>query len=181
MNEIKDKIIGILFYEADTLTTVEISEILNLKIEDVVTALEEIKKEYSNPEKSIILLAQNDSYQFVVSGSVRDAIIARDVREREGELSRAALETLTCILYLGSASKSQIDYIRGVQSSYMLRSLASRGLIARSGKSGRDSVYVPTVETLRFMGLSKVEDMPDYEKISNDFKTALQNNNNEIE
>ena len=98
MNEIKDKIIGILFYEAEALTTVKISEILNLKIEEVVTALDENKKEYSNPEKSIIMLAQNDSYQLVVSGTVRDSIIARDVREREGELSRAALETLTCIL-----------------------------------------------------------------------------------
>jgi len=181
MNEIKDKIIGILFYEADALTVLEICEILDLKEDDVLNAIEEIKSEYSDKNKSITMLAQNDSYQLVVSGSVRDAIIARDVSERSRELSRAALETLTCILYLGSATKSQIDYIRGVQSSYMLRSLASRGLIARSGKSGRDSVYVPTVETLRFMGLSRVEDMPDYEKISNDFKTALQNNNNEIE
>lgn len=181
MNEVKDKIIGLLFYEADALTVLEISEILNLKEEDVLNSLDEIKKEYSDSTKSILMLSQNGSYQLVVSGTVRDSIIARDVREREGELSRAALETLTCILYLGSASKNQIDYIRGVQSSYMLRTLSSRGLIARSGKSGRDSVYIPTIETLRFMGLSKVEDMPDYEKIKNDFKNALQNNNNEIE
>lgn len=180
MIDVKDQILGILFYEGDALTVNEICEILNLKEDDVLNALDEIKEEYSNPEKSITMLTQNGSYQLVVSGPARDAIIARDVREREGELSRAALETLTCILYLGSATKSQIDYIRGVQSSYMLRSLSSRGLIARSGKFGRDSVYVPTVETMRFMGLSKIEDMPEYDKISSNFKNALQNNN-EIE
>jgi len=104
-------------------------------------------------------------------------VIARDAKEREGELSRAALETIACILYLGTATKSQIDYIRGVQSSYMLRTLAARGLIARSGKSGRDTYYISTVETLRFMGINRPEEMPDYEKISVEFKNAIQASN----
>ncbi len=176
MNNLKDTILGILFYEADSLSVGELSDILGEKPEDIRQALSTLKEEYSG-ERSIIMLNQGESYQLVLSGPARDILLSRDIKEREGELSRAALETLSCIIYLGSATKSQIDYIRGVQSSYMLRSLSSRGLIARSGRSGRDTVYVPTVETLRFMGIAKIEDMPDYEKISAEFNQAILNSN----
>lgn len=176
MDSLKDTILGILFYEADALSVSELSDTLGEKPEDIRSALASLKEEFSG-DRSIIMLNQGESYQLVVSGKSRDILLARDIKEREGELSRAALETLTCILYLGQATKSQIDYIRGVQSSYMLRSLSSRGLIARSGRSGRDTVYVPTVETLRFMGISSVSEMPDYEKISTEFSQALANSN----
>ncbi len=175
MDELKDAILGVLFYEADAITVSELVDLLGAKPEDIRNALDEIKSEFSG-SKSIVLLNQGESYSLALAGRARDAILARDNKEREGELSRAALETLSCIIYLGSATKSQIDYIRGVQSSYMLRALLSRGLVSRNGRSGRDTVYIPTVETMRFMGLSKIEDMPEYDKISSDFKKALAQN-----
>lgn len=179
MNNIKDTILGLLFYESDAITATDICELLNITKEEALNALNEIKQDYSDNTKSLVLLNQNDSYQMVLSGEARNIIISRDNKDREGELSRAALETLACILYLGSASKSQIDYIRGVQSSYILRTLAARGLIARSGKSGRDTIYTATVETLRFMGIDSREEMPDFDKISSEFKNAILTNNNE--
>lgn len=179
MNNIKNTILGILFYESDAITATDICELLNITKDEALNALNELKEEYSDNTKSLVMLNQNDSYQLVLSGPARDVVIARDSKDREGELSRPALETLSCILYLGTASKSQIDYIRGVQSSYMLRTLAARGLIARAGRSGRDTVYAPTVETLRFMGISRPEEMPDFEKINSEFKTAILTNNNE--
>ena len=181
MSPLANTIEGILFYEADSLTLSEICELTNSANEDVFSALNEIKQNYSDPDKSIVFLENKESYQLAVGGAARDIIIARDVKERQGELSRAALETLSCITYLGTATKSQIDYIRGVQSGYMLRILASRGLIARIGKSGRDTKYTITVETLRFMGLKSPEEMPDYEKISEEFKRVIDNNSGDIE
>ncbi len=181
MSDLANTIEGILFYEADALTVAEICDLLSEKSSTVIDALDELKQKYSEKSASVVMLSQNDSYQLVVAGAARDAIIARDEKEREGELSRAALETLSCILYLGSATKSQIDYIRGVQSGYMLRTLASRGLIARSGRNGRDTQYVPTVETLRFMGISNPEDMPDYENINGEFNRAINSGFNNSE
>ncbi len=181
MSNLANTIEGILFYEADSLTIAEICELTGESEDNVVSALKEIEAIYSDTNKSITLLNHKDSYQLVLSGDARNIITLRDEKEREGELSRAALETLSCILYLGNASKSQIDYIRGVQSGYMLRTLASRGLIARVGKSGRDTKYTTTVETLRFMGINRPEDMPDYENISAEFMRVIDNNKTDLE
>ncbi len=181
MSNLANTIEGILFYEADSLTIAELCELTGEEESSVLSAMEEIKSAYSGEDKSITLLNHKDAYQLVLAGKARDIIVMRNEKEREGELSRAALETLSCILYLSVASKSQIDYIRGVQSGYMLRTLASRGLIARVGKSGRDTKYTATVETLRFMGINRPEDMPDYENISAEFNRVIDNNKSELE
>ncbi len=173
MGDLAKTIEGILFYESESISLLELCELLKKDRSLVKDALLEIEEEYKDGKKHIVFLSHNDTYQLTVGGKARDIILERDIKEREGELSKAALETLSAVLYLGQASKNQIDYIRGVQSSYMLRILMSRGLIAKVGKIGRDNLYAPTVETLRFMGLSHPEDMPDYEVISSEFKKAL--------
>lgn len=173
MSELAYTIEGILFYESESVSLLDLCELSGKGRDEVLKAIQELSEAYAPGRRNIVLLENNDSYQLTVSGAARDLILARDAKEREGELSRSALETLSAVLYLGQATKSQIDYIRGVQSSYMLRILVSRGLLARAGKIGRDTVYTSTVETLRFMGLAKVEDLPDFESISAEFKRAL--------
>ena len=175
MNNLTNTILGILFYESEPLSFTEIKTLVNANDDEIKSALLEIGEMFNSTNSSLNLLVHNDNYQIVVAGKARDLILARDNKEREGELSRAALETLCSIIYLGGATKNQIDYIRGVQSSYMLRVLVSRGLIARSGKIGRDHIYLPTIETLRFLGINNVTDMPDYEKIHNDLINSLKN------
>lgn len=180
MTKLAETINAILFYESDSLKISELALIAHESEEDIKNSLNEIIAVYNTPDSSLNLLVHNDSYQFVLTGSARELILEQDKLEREGELSRAALETLSTIIYLGQATKNEVDYIRGVQSSYMLRVLLSRGLIARSGvntNKTRSTVYIPTIETLRYMGLSSIEDMPDYEKIHNDLLAATNNSN----
>lgn len=180
MTKLAHTIIGILFYESDSLTISELASFTRESEENVKSATNEIIAVYNTPDSSLNLLVHNDSYQFVLTGDARELVLEHDKQEREGELSRAALETLSTIIYLGQATKNEIDYIRGVQSSYMLRVLLSRGLIARGGnntKTTRGTVYIPTIETLRYMGLDKITDMPDYEKIHNDLSAAANNSN----
>lgn len=175
MNSITNTILGILFYESESLSLEEIKSLTNLNEDEIKSAMVEINQIFSSEDSSLKLLNHNDHYQLILAGKARDLILTRDNKEREGELSRAALETLCSIIYLGGATKNQIDYIRGVQSSYMLRVLSARGLVARSGKIGRDHIYIPTIETLRFLGINSVSDMPDYEKIHTDLTNSLQN------
>lgn len=180
MSKLANTIIGILFYESDSLKVSELALIAHESEENIKSALDEIIAVYNTLDSSLHLLIHNDSYQFVLTGDSRDLVLEQDKLEREGELSRAALETLSTIIYLGQATKNEVDYIRGVQSSYMLRVLLSRGLIARLGnntKTTRGTVYIPTIETLRYMGLDKITDMPDYEKIHNDLSAAANNSN----
>ena len=48
------------------------------------------------------------------------------------DLGKAGLETISIILYKGPISRAEIDYIRGVQSNFILRNLLVRGLIEKS-------------------------------------------------
>ncbi len=91
---------------------------------------------------------------------------------RESELSRdlgkASLETLALVLYQGTATRSQIDWVRGVNSSAALRALLLRGLVERieDPNDRRRARYKPTVDALAHLGVSRLEDLPRYAEFS---------------
>jgi len=69
------------------------------------------------------------------------------------------------IAYLGPISRAQIDYFRGVNSSFILRNLLMRGLIERVSESAdRSYSYQISFDLLKHLGISKIEDLPDYLK-----------------
>jgi len=87
--------------------------------------------------------------------------------ELSRDLGRAGLETLGIILYKGPTSRREIDYIRGVNSVYILRALLIRGLIERADPSttlgaGRSYSYKVTLKLLEYLGVSRHEDLPEY-------------------
>ena len=87
-------------------------------------------------------------------------------------LTPAALETLALVSYVGPVSRSEIEYIRGVNTAFTLRNLLIKGLVQRSSDPKRGNVYLykPSLDLLKFLGLPKIEDLPDYEK----FKELIQ-------
>lgn len=95
---------------------------------------------------------------------------------RENELSRdlgkAGLETLALILYRGGASRGEIDWVRGVNSSATVRSLLMRGLIEKTEdpEDRRRPRYKPTVDALAHLGVGKREELPAYEEFSSALK-----------
>jgi segregation and condensation protein B len=82
------------------------------------------------------------------------------------DLGKAGLETLAIVLYKHPISRREIDYIRGVNSAFIVRNLLIRGLIEKIDDTDnkRSFLYRPTIGTLSFMGLSSVCDLPDYEE-----------------
>jgi segregation and condensation protein B len=97
------------------------------------------------------------------------------------ELSKATLETLSIILYKNGVTRSEIDYIRGVNSSFILRNLLIRGLISKESdlKDIRRMLYKPTIETLAYMGVTRIEDLPDYADTVSRLNNTLNNQNND--
>ena len=83
--------------------------------------------------------------------------------------------TLTIILYHAPISRPEVDYIRGVNSSFIIRHLLIRGLIKRSLKAGdnRAYVYEPTIELLAQLGLNERASLPRYDEITKLTKEAL--------
>ena len=103
--------------------------------------------------------------------------------ERERDLGRAGIETLSIVAYKGPVSKKEIEYIRGVNSQYALRSLLLRGLIERkNNETGERGVgYNITGDALRFLGLSRVGDLPEYEEIKKQLEVVEEKEEDIIE
>jgi len=79
-------------------------------------------------------------------------------------LSKAALEVLAIVAYNQPVTRSFIEMVRGVDSSYIVASLADKGLIAESGTldaPGRPTLFVTTDNFLRCFGLESLKDLPD--------------------
>jgi segregation and condensation protein B len=98
---------------------------------------------------------------------VSDVITKLRKQELEGSLGKAALETLSIVLYRGPISRTDIDYIRGVNSQFILRRLSIRGLIEKkqteSTRGGH--LYTPTIELLTHLGITDVQNLPEYKKV----------------
>jgi segregation and condensation protein B len=98
---------------------------------------------------------------------------ADDVQKlRESELSRdlgkASLETLALVLYKGSATRGEIDWVRGVNSGTALRALLLRGLVERTEDAAdkRRARYRPTVDALAHLGVTSLNELPRFADLS---------------
>lgn len=114
----------------------------------------------------------NDGLSIVTKPEQTELITTWTKQELEGELTPAALQVLTLVAYLGYPTREQISYIRGVQSSQSIRTLAVRGLITRIGE-----ICSLTAESLKQLGVTKVEELPEYEKMHKELLEKLQERN----
>lgn len=115
----------------------------------------------------IALVDDGKTLELRVSGAAADLIERVRKEEYARDIGKAGLETLTAVLYRGPLTRSEIDFIRGVNSSQTLRTLAMRGLVRRipNPKDERSFLYEPTTELLAELGVSRVEDLPDYASV----------------
>ncbi len=84
--------------------------------------------------------------------------------EYSRELGRAGQEALAAILYRGPLTRAEIDFIRGVNSSQTLRTLAMRGLIRKipNPRDERSFLYEATTELLSQLGVTRAQNLPDF-------------------
>ena len=81
----------------------------------------------------------------------------------DGNLSTAALETLAIIAYQQPVTRAEIEAVRGVDCGGVLRTLASKGVIAELGRlerAGRPIIYGTTFQFLHYFGLESLDDLP---------------------
>ncbi|MBI1998993.1 MAG: SMC-Scp complex subunit ScpB [Parcubacteria group bacterium] len=154
---------AILFYRASPMRVGEIARMLGKKAEEIENALGALGDRLAG--RGVRLVTAGDTVALATAPEASKYIEGLRKEELSGELGKAALETLTLVLYRAPISKSEIDYIRGVDSSFSLRSLLVRGLIARkkNGKGIRGFVYAPTIDTLSHIGVSRTEELPEFE------------------
>ena len=82
------------------------------------------------------------------------------------DLTPASVEALSIIAYLGPISRARLEYLRGVNSSVILRTLTIRGLIERipDADHANTFLYGPTLDLMKHLGITSKEQLPDHEK-----------------
>ncbi|MCM1370844.1 MAG: SMC-Scp complex subunit ScpB [Clostridium sp.] len=155
----------------------QIMEILELNEEDTKNLILEMDKEYSNLDRGFRIDVLGNNFKLVTKKSCNEYIKKLFDIEKEDVLNQSALETLAIIAYNFPITRSGIDEIRGVNSSYIVRKLLVKGLIEEKGRSdlpGRPILYGITDYFLDYFGLATIEDLP---KVNFDIPEQLDEEN----
>jgi len=167
---LESKIEALLFFKGEPISIKKIASILNASEKQVSEAIDDLENNLA--DRGIIILRKEDEVMLGTAhemSAVIESLIKEDLNK---DLGKAGLETLSIILYLGPVTRSRVDYIRGVNSNFILRNLMIRGLVEKVSNPNdqRSFLYKPTFELLSYLGVSKVDDLPEYEKVREEIK-----------
>lgn len=153
---------AVLFWRSEPLPVVKLAQAVARPEGEVRDALKALEEHLTN--RGVQLMWKDDEVMLGTSPAAGDLIARLTKEELSHDLGRAGLETLTTILYKNPITRSEIDYLRGVNSSFILRHLLVRGLVERitNPADARGYLYRPTFQLLQHLGLRRVEDLPEY-------------------
>lgn len=148
--------------------TKEFVKLLNTNEESVKNAVDTLKDKLS--ERGIQLMRKDDEVMLATSPEMSELIEQIRKEELKRDLGKAGAETLAIVLYKGPVTRAEIDYIRGVNSTFILRNLLIRGLVEKvsNPKDQRSFLYRPTLELLSFLGISNIEDLPQFNAVQDE-------------
>lgn len=174
MDDLSREIEALLFAEGGSMTFVRLARATGKSEGEVKAALSFLESRLSNGALTLVR-SETEASLGIVPGAQKP-VLAMLKDEEERNIGEAGLEILGVLLYEGPATRAEIDYIRGVNSSSTLRNLLSRGLVERSGnpEDGREFIYRPTAELLAFLGVTARENLPDYGIISAELRAFKQ-------
>lgn len=158
---------GLLFIGGDEGVTIErVKEILEIDDEKLNYLINSLKESYESADRGICLEQAGDTLKLVTKLEYKD-YYKKMVDIDSDLLSTAALETLAIIAYNQPMVRSQVDEVRGVDSSYNIRKLVLKGLIEEKGRSelpGRPILYGTTDKFLSHFGISSISELPKIEE-----------------
>jgi len=164
-NNLEKQLEAVLFWKGEPVTIKKLSQIFEKKEEEIILALGNLEANLAS--RGIVLVRKEDEVTLGSSKETSEIIEKLTKEELVKDLGRAGLETLSIIIYQGPVSRAEIDYIRGVQSTFILRNLMIRGLVEKisNPKDQRSFLYKPSFELLSYMGISKIEEMPEFAQV----------------
>lgn len=165
---------GLLFVSGDEgLSLKELCDITEKSKEQVSQIIKQLYNDYESDEKGIHIEFLGNKFKLTTKKEHKNFYKKLIKEEQNSILSQSSLETLAIIAYNGPITRIEIDEIRGVNSSYVIRKLLLKRLIEVVGKSdiaGKPLIYNITQRFLDYFGLGSIEELP-----------KLNINNNETE
>lgn len=161
--ELEANLEALLFTYGEPVAIEKIAKLLLVEPETIMVALANLENTLSQNSRGLAIIKTEDRVQLVTKShlnSISQKIIEAECKE---DLTPAAIETLAVLAYGGPLLRSEIDYIRGVNSSYILRNLLLRGLIEKD-HSAEGKKYRPSFNCLKQLGLASLDKLPDYQQ-----------------
>lgn len=164
------KIEAILFWKAEPVAIKKLATLLGVCVAETRAAITELEQTLQTRGSGLTLVQTDEEVALGTARNLSSLIEKLTKDELSRDLGKAGLETLSIVLYQGPISRANIDYIRGVNSQFILRALLIRGLVERvdNPQDARSFLYKPTLQLLSHMGVSKITDLPDYEQVRRD-------------
>ncbi len=166
--ELKTLVEALVFVSAEPIRTERIAEALDADKKDVALMLQELQAEYAAARRGFVLLEVAGGFQFRTRPE-HGEWVRRLVKNRPFRFSRAALETLAIIAYRQPVTRAEIEYLRGVDSGGVVKTLLDRHLLRILGKKdvpGRPMMYGTTREFLELFGLRELAGLPTLKEFS---------------
>jgi segregation and condensation protein B len=152
---------SLLFIAGEPITITQLAHALELAPDAVEAALEQLSADCR--ERGVRVQRQGESVQLVSAPEAAAAIERFLGFGPPPRPSTAALETLAIVAYRQPITRAEVESIRGVDSSGVIRALLARDLIAEAGRLdtlGRPILYATTAEFLRQFGLGSLAELP---------------------
>ena len=155
---------GLLFVCGEEgLTLDEISNLIEKDKNDTSEIIKELYNDYENNDRGMHIEYLGNKFKLTTKSEHKDFYKKLVDEEQNSILSQSALETLAIIAYNGPITRIDIDNIRGVNSSYVIRKLLLKGLIEEIGRAdsaGKPRLYNVTSKFLDYFGLGSISELP---------------------
>ena len=171
MNKKKSDLIieALLFASPTPLNQSQLNQVFDNSIPNLKEAIDRLNHFYSNHNRSYLIEPVAGGYQLVTKLDY-DIWIRRLIgKSNKLTLSAAALDSLAIIAYKQPIGRYDIEAIRGVDSSGVVKTLLSKNLIKIKGRGagpGRPLLYSTTKIFLEYFGINHISDMPKLKEVS---------------
>lgn len=189
INELQSAVEAIIFTSGEPVSYSKLYEILIPKQfsgqqdsliikKKIKEAVDFIKIEFNEKRSHGIYLSENGGFLSFKTKAEHYIVISDFLSVKLQKFTKVQLETLAVIAYKQPVIRSEIEQIRGVDSSNVIRFLLDKNLIRIAGKKdviGKPLMYKTTNLFLEVFNLKSLDELP-AEKDMNDL-FALKNNN----
>ena len=159
---------GILFVVGDEgINLNTLCEIMNINESEAKDLLLNLKKSYEEKNRGLRISYLGDAFKLTTKIEHKEYYEKMVLNPETNTLSQAALEVLAIVAYNQPITRSEIENLRGVSCSHIIRKLLAKGLLKEDGKSdmpGRPNLYKTTSEFLDYFGLATINDLPKIEE-----------------
>jgi segregation and condensation protein B len=156
---------GLLFVMGeDGLNIDQIKDVLQIEEEEAKQLILDLKEDYSDKNRGLRIDFLGNKIKLTTKPEHKEYYQKLLENPETNALSQASLETLAIIAYNQPVTRLEVDELRGVSTSQMIRKLVAKGFIKEGGRSnlpGRPILYETTNEFLDYFGLSSIDDLPD--------------------